>query len=82
MCVSEHESILPSSKDTSFSREGTAEAIGQRGDGLRSSFLDAPETHQPEQRHKTLQSQSTRQTNQRTAHGNYPQQIPTEGEGE
>lgn len=39
--------VLPGSKDTSFGGEGTAEAVGQRRDGLRSSFLDAPETNQP-----------------------------------
>lgn len=38
--------ILPSCKDTSCGGEGTAEAIGQRGDGLRSPFLDAPEPDQ------------------------------------
>lgn len=42
--------LLPSSKDTSFGGEGTAEAVGQRGDGLRSSLLDAPETNQPERK--------------------------------
>lgn len=37
----------PCSKDTSFSREGTAEAVGEGGDGLGGSLLDAPEANQP-----------------------------------
>lgn len=39
--------ILPSSKDTSLSREGTAEAIRDRGNRQRSPFLNAPEANQP-----------------------------------
>lgn len=52
VCVCTFTKALPSSKDTPFSGKGTAEAIGQRGDGLRSPFLDAPETNQPEQTEK------------------------------
>lgn len=60
VCVRTLASVLPSSKDTSFGREGTAEAIRERGNGLRSPFLYAPETNQPEQRQKkrTLLSES------------------------
>lgn len=38
--------VLPSSENTSFSREGTTEAVREGGDGLRSPLLDAPETNQ------------------------------------
>lgn len=42
----EHTSATsPSSKDTSFSGEGTAEAVREGADGLRGFLLDAPETH-------------------------------------
>lgn len=41
--------ILPSCKDTSCGGEGTAEAVGQGGHGLRSPFLDAPEPDQAEE---------------------------------
>lgn len=41
------ESHSPGSKDTPLRREGTAQAVGQRGDGLGGSILQAPETNQP-----------------------------------
>lgn len=56
--VSKHDSVLPSSKYTSFSREGTTEAIRETGNGLRSPFLDAPKTNPSEETQKTMLSES------------------------
>ena len=59
--------VLPSREDTSFRREGTAEAISERCDGLRGPFLDAPETNQSEPQTQKTELQScgcTRPANQ------------------
>lgn len=55
-CVWTRGRVSPGSKDTSIGREGTAEAVGERGDGLRGALLDAPETNQPGQKTETLWS--------------------------
>lgn len=47
--------FLPCRKDTSIWGEGTAETICERSDGLRGPLLNAPETDQPENRHRADQ---------------------------